>query len=384
MLMADQRNAEEAAAIEAMNRYWDGVGAGRPTGTIPVPPQLDPELAAKIDHLQALGAAHPPESAFVEQLRHELFGDAVTTGGEPTLPPTPTANGRVRAVARPRPLSDHLGRPGLAPRRWPLTHFATAALLVLTLGSIYLLVRSQQPQHPPVPEISLSAPPDNGADTLLAVTMLSRDAIPDPFWADIWRVGIAPDDGFAVEAGHPWTDEPGTGVDSVLAGQVAVRSEGPIRVLRAGETEEVITADTEVVLGPGDAWVYPWEQPRVYANVGEASVELLMASVYTPGEYGPQPPAGYVARTGNWVNDTPASTLPPGPVELTLRRLVAGPGTPNPREITEGTEGLRLTIGEPMSTLEARSPLRSPLTGGQRTLYVLTLGIPTAPGGGPP
>ena len=69
------------------------------------------------------------------------------------------------------------------------------------------------------------------------------------FGAAAW----APGAGMRHPAGGTYA---GAGFDYVVAGAYAVRSDGPLLVVRAGGEREHPTLGAEVALGPGDAVVY--------------------------------------------------------------------------------------------------------------------------------
>jgi hypothetical protein len=90
--------------------------------------------------------------------------------------------------------------------------------------------------------------------------------------------------------------------------------------VRAGAAPEAIPPGTEVVLGPGDAAVFPLETAFELVNPTQSVVRLLglgvLSAIFTPVA------PGY--RTGRYAY-TEHAALPPGPLRLALLRKTLEP-----------------------------------------------------------
>jgi hypothetical protein len=257
---------------------------------------------------------------------------------------------------------------------------ATAALLVLTLlASIAVFAPrgDDQERHLAAPGASPTAPAADGSD-LLFTTRLDRDTLAEQIEVDIARGRISPGGSAEVPAGDHWTEFPGMTVEYVLAGQLTLRSQAPMQLTRASaDRAEEIPADTEVVLGPGDAAVMAFDQPRTYVNGGDGPVELLQAKVAAAGWNPPVALSGIQDMTGIESGHIPSAELPAGPLALSLHQVTLGAGTPIPsEENTRGPDGLVLSTG----LLEAPG-MGTPTTAEAqlRRVYFLTLGRAPAP-----
>jgi hypothetical protein len=224
---------------------------------------------------------------------------------------------------------------------------------------------------------SPTAPAADGSE-LLFTTLLDRDTLAEQIEVDIARGRISPGGSAEVAAGDHWTEFPGVAVESVLAGQLTLRSQAPIQVTRAGTGQpEEIPADTEVVLGPGDAAIIAFDQPRTYANAGGEPVELLQAKVAAAGWIPPIALSGIQDLAGIESGPFAAAELPARPLALALRQVTLAAGTPIPsEENTRGPDGLVLSTG----LLEAPG-MGTPTTPETqvRRVYILTLGSAPAP-----
>ena len=135
---------EEERRTEALDRFWDEVVAHGPAADRP--PEVEAAPAEVIRRLRALGDAPGLEPARERVWKHLATIDGETRKRvDPMLnatvldlgAPTFGANGRTA----PSGWRESRFRPS---RRWALAQLATAALLVLTLGSVYLAFVSQQ------------------------------------------------------------------------------------------------------------------------------------------------------------------------------------------------------------------------------------------------
>jgi hypothetical protein len=119
---------------------------------------------------------------------------------------------------------------------------------------------------------------------------------------------------------------PGPHIEHVLAGELGVRVEGPLRVLRASPDgtpapAERVAPGTEVVLRPGDTAVYGLELAATYRNAGWAPVHVAAGGIFAGSP--PVPPAGYAIPSV--AERYPAPEPPPGPLAVTLQRATLAP-----------------------------------------------------------
>jgi len=376
--------AERREELE-IDRVWNDLVRGRPGAPGDA---VDPSAGEVMRAFQALATTRPPaasrdrvdhtilaaierkatehrQEASVDQLGslaipHSSFGRNGATGS--VFQPTIAARRRVRWT-------------GMLPR------FATVALVVLTLiASIAVFAPrggDHEERHLVAPVASPTATAADGSE-LLFTTMLARDSLAERIEVDIARGRLSPGASAELSAGAAWTDFPGIALEYVLAGQVTLRSQALMQVTRAGaDWPEEIPAGTEVVLGPGDAAVIAFDQPRTYANTGDEPVELLLAKVATAGWNPPVSLSGIQDLTGIESGHIPSAELPAGPLALSLHQVTLGAGTPIPsEENTRGRDGLVLStamleapgIGTP-TTLESQVG----------RVYILTLGRTPAP-----
>lgn len=179
---------------------------------------------------------------------------------------------------------------------------------------------------------------------------------------------------------------PGPLIDHLLAGELAVRVDGPLRVVRAASggpptPVEDVAPGTEVVLRPGDSAVHRFEFAAEYANPGPAPTHFVSGGLF--GGYLPSPPPGYTLD--DWDEEYPASAPPPGPVTLTMGRaslapegVLPGPPPGGLRVVTSGPRSVSLGERSDGSVVNLRRDAV--------VVYVLILrpagteGLTTAPG----
>jgi outer membrane protein assembly factor BamB len=133
---------------------WDRVVQGES----PAFTGLDPASIAVVRRLHDLYRPPAPDPDFLTHLEKDLLDATAPVAA--IVSPGPIAWGdRVAA----RPGTDRIAPPGASVRRgWALTHLATAALLVLTLGSVFVAFGGRQ-----LPEL-LTSPRRNGPDVSAA------------------------------------------------------------------------------------------------------------------------------------------------------------------------------------------------------------------------
>src|SRR5687767_4774941 len=141
----------------------------------------------------------------------------------------------------------------------------------------------------------------------------------------LWRATIEPGFRVAIPA-ESVACCPGPQLNHVLAGELTLRVDGPLQVVRAGADGspaplEDVPPGTEVILRPGDSAIYRFEFPSEYANAGSERVHFVSGGLF--GDSPPGPPGAYVLT--NFDEVYPVSSLPSGPVTLSLGRATLAP-----------------------------------------------------------
>ena len=205
-----------------------------------------------------------------------------TTGIVPGVLPAMGMNGRVDLL----PVPEGSPGPHVAPdRRWMMTQFATAALVVVTLTFAYLAFgpprsgRQDEPAAGLPAAFSTPASPPAGTmaeETLVEIT-LPADTVPATIYSGQNHYTIPPGSSGRWEpSSFSATCCTGPRLNYVLEGTYTVRSEGPVQVLRSdAERWEDIPAGTEIVLEPGDALLSWMDDSFDAVNASSAPVELL-------------------------------------------------------------------------------------------------------------
>lgn len=124
---------------------------------------------------------------------------------------------------------------------------------------------------------------------------------------------------------------PGIGVEMIEEGTYTVRLDAPFTVSRAGmEDEEEVAAGTEVTLSASDVARFPdYSAPGEIRNTGTDAVSVLGLAILSQEATStpvPDLPAEVAARALSNAFPSDWRKLPPGPVTVTLRRLVLPPG----------------------------------------------------------
>jgi sugar lactone lactonase YvrE len=166
---------------EALDRYWDAVVSGSEQGASPDMGEMSAELIRQLKSLGTTPGMEQAQKRIWEHLTHrsrrDLEGLMNTTEIVPGVLPGLGMNGRVDP--RPGPGGGAIF-PGSPDRRWMMTHFATAALLLLTL------VAGLVAFGPWRPGFSLPSP----GEQLAAIVV----ATPEPGqFAFLWRSTGGPD-----------------------------------------------------------------------------------------------------------------------------------------------------------------------------------------------
>jgi acetyl esterase/lipase len=310
--------------MDAISRYWDALVQREE----PLEEGLDPTLAESIAWTISRDDAPAPDARFVRQLEDHLMPLSQTTTA--ILPATKPGLWTTWNGHAPAPRLAPRDRNGLAP-----AHLATVALVVLTLVASLIVFSPGRPprvDHPPVLLPAVAGTPATPTEDELTVEMLlsttfPADSIPgedEPALA-IWHATIAAGSEVAVPASLVACC-PGPKIEQVLSGEVTIRVEGPLRVIRAGGDgtpgpAEAVAQGTEVVLRPGDTAITDFAAAITYTNRGAVPVRLVAGGLFAASP--PDPPLGYTVDAFD--NLALSSALPPGPLAARLLRATLLP-----------------------------------------------------------
>ena len=327
--------------------------------------------------LRALYRPPVPDPAFVAQLEEELMSThSVVVPISGAHVPLTTQDGHLMTSPGPFVPSTPLG-PHPVRHRWAFGAFATAGLLVLTLGLAAFVLR---PNHPtpdrPVTLLAINATPASTPgvtveEELLVVALPAEMLLHGA--EDIFALvdyTIPPDtEGTWAppqpDSGCPEATCPGVELAYVLEGGMTVTAAGPVQVVRAGRGEaEPIPAGTAILLGPGDALLRPTSTTADFATTGATSAHLVLGSLVP--DY--QVPPGWEMHDDDHVGGDRLSTLS-GPAMLRLRRTVlaadavfaAPPGAvaqlgvtlANPPALGSRSDGSLINVGTEAATIYA-------------------------------
>jgi hypothetical protein len=276
---------DDAKFADRLDRFLDAAAGGTdrsPNGL----PQPEHELAETVRRLRAIDDAPSADPRFADRLLAEIMqtATAVRPPVFPPLPPLPAQ--RDRADLAPTRLRLTIPR-----TRWSLAQLATVALLVFALAAVYFafIARPQRSVTPAVivpavPTAEAPSPSEEALAPLVAATLLPEELPTEPpLYLQVWYATIDP----GVQADFTANVVKccsGPQVDHVLAGEVTLRSDGPVRVVRAGVDgmpgpAEEAPPGTAVVLRPGDSAFSRAEMPATYSNAGSEPVNLASAAL---------------------------------------------------------------------------------------------------------
>jgi hypothetical protein len=384
-------NDRHDPAIPALGRYWDALLHGRPADR----DNLDPALAETVQQLHARDDAPGADQAFAATLLTNLEERMNTTYGDLKAPTDPLRLSMMPSPNGRRPIS--LPWLPLAPRTssrsrgWPMTHIATAALVLFTLTFAYLALgparfgrQAEQPAGLPA-ALSTPASPSAGmiAEETLAEITLPEEAVPATIYSGQNHYTIPPGSSGRWE---PSSFSPtcctGPRLNYVLEGTYTVRGDGPMQVLRSGAAQwEDVPAGTEIMLEPGDALLSWMDDSFDAVNSGSAPVELLDGILFDGGmttDPIPQKSGGGPAWTFHdqdiMLTQQP---VPSEPVILRLRQATLPKGGVLPRPPGAILQlAVSLDAGDVVLTENPHNP--NPfelgnLGSGPATIYILSL-----------
>jgi hypothetical protein len=369
---------------DRLDRFLDELAVGPDRS--PNGPPADHELADTVRRLRVHDDAIPPDPRFADRLLEDLMRTATDVVSPPFQGIQGGTTGR----------SDLLTMGSKPPRqtfrpRWAPTNLATAALVVLALvASVFAFGPDRPGRSDDAPALlpAVSGTPadlagDESAVETLVTTIFPMEALPtvsSPAFL-IWYATIDPETEADIPP-EPIACCPGPQIAHLLAGELALRVDGPLQVQHASpdgtQAAEEIAPGTEVVLQAGDTAIYSFELPATYRNAGPDPVHLLGGGLFAGSP--PNPPVAYAIATVR--ERYPAPVLPPGPLAATLQRATLAPGeifpAPPPGSVRVVTPGPELgTLGE-RGDGSAKNLGEEPVV-----VYALTL-HPITPNGGTP
>jgi hypothetical protein len=263
-----------------------------------------------------LGGPDPvvvPRPEFAEALLSQLLTVLATGADVQQIAPRPQVT--VLAYAGPESVPMERGH------RRAFAWLAAAALLLIAVGAGYIAFwPDRNEQRTTIPAVVVPATPTD--ETLIEVT-LPAESLPAGPAGSGFDVNT-----LSASSQTTWTTPSLVQARYVLSGRVAIRSNAPIRILRASNVGvwETEPADSDVLLGPGDAAYFAPMATADFTSVGPAAAELLTWII------GASPlPAGwtdnaYAVPAGREVS------LPGGPAVLRIKRLIAQPDSELPLE----------------------------------------------------
>lgn len=224
-----------------------------------------------------------------------------------------------------------------------VSHAATVALLLLTLAVGYVAARQQAPEAPGMPRwtpvmVRALAAAGNVDDVVLVEGRFGLDTLPAGSKEVVfYRLTIPPGETLTALAGPScgcpgWPVSGGVGAEAVQSGRYRLSFAAPIQVQRRGvATLEAIPAHVEVVLGPGDAAIYPeYTADAAISVVGDDPVQLVgVAIVGMESSGAPAPKLPPTVRGEELSRSTAADweKLGTGAVAVTIRQVTLPAGT---------------------------------------------------------
>lgn len=233
---------------------------------------------------------------------------------------TPTA-GQGRPFAAAAPHGAHRRSPTL---NW----LATAALLLLVVFGSLFAAGPLRP-HGEAHLASLSAigtPAPTSPGELLGTVTLPAAAIPSGALSSlVWHI-VAQPGGSETRAADD--TQPGVETYFVLEGDYTVRVDGPVRVVHADGTTDDLAPGTEIMVGPGEAWIdLDLTAAATFRNAGSTPAVFVGVGFWaqsgTMNRGTTDPPASV---DGMATSLSPGDWAQAGPLMVTLRRVTLPSG----------------------------------------------------------
>jgi hypothetical protein len=233
---------------------------------------------------------------------------------------TPTA-GRGRPIALAAPRGAQLRSPAL---NW----LATAALLLLVVIGTLFAVDPRRPQgEDRLANLSaIGTPAAVSSGEFLGTVTLPAEAIPSGALSSlVWHM-IAQPGGSETRAADE--TQPGVEANLVLEGTYTVQVDGPVRVIHADGTTEDLAPGTEVMVGPGEAWIdLDLRASATFRNAGSTPAVFVgvgfWAQTATSDRSTTDPPSSV---DGMGTSLSPGDWAQAGPLIVTLQRVTLPPG----------------------------------------------------------
>jgi hypothetical protein len=126
--------------------------------------------------------------------------------------------------------------------------------------------------------------------------------------------------------------QPGVEAYVVLEGTYTVQVDGPVRIIRADGTTEDLAPGTEVLVGPGEAWIdLDLTAAATFRNAGSTPAVFVGVGFWAQAgtmNRGTTDPPGSV--DGMATSLSPDDWAQAGPLTVTLRRVTLPPGASEP------------------------------------------------------
>lgn len=203
-----------------------------------------------------------------------------------------------------------------------VTHLLSAFVLLVSSAMLCTLPATRAQEASPVAIEAIR-------ESIVTTTVAPEDLPDGPrLKVELWHATLEPEVEITMPAGL-FTTGPGVLIEHVVAGELTLRVEGPLQIVRARSggtpgSEETVTPGTEVILQPGDSALFAQRLARTYANHGAESVRLIggqLATIEgTPGAI----PVGYTVNTIGERDLT--EDVDPGPMTFALERVALAPG----------------------------------------------------------
>lgn len=326
--MTGQPGGDERDAA-ALDRFWDQVVSGGAAQN----PAVDPGDARVVEALHRQAQRQRPDPRFVARLEGQLMASPARSLAPADLRSRLSVkNGHISPLAR----VEAVAAPPVRRGQQALWRLATAALLLLAV-SLGALAFQRSPSGregaglasiPAVVLDSATPAPDLAGQTrTLFATVIPAERLPAGGFRDIVlnRLALAPG-AVAPGAADVQACCPGPQMTHVLAGELTLRVDGPVQIVRggaAGAAAKPAPPGDDVVLHAGDTAIMDFTWPATYRNAGTTPVDLVSAGLY--GGMLPGPWAeGLELLDGN--EEIPQPPLPPGAADVRLAEFTLPPG----------------------------------------------------------
>jgi hypothetical protein len=350
---------DEHLHAAALDRYWDALLHDRAGER---PSTSDPALIAVIDRLHGAGAMAPlfpqPEQSWRELRR------TAPSAAQPAVSHHATTARELAQPASPRRLSSW--RP-----TWTLAPLATV-LLVVVLATAYLVFlqgRLQQRSRTTWLPASIAAalPTGYSEEILFAATFPADDLLAGEPEAVFYESTLQPGAALPYLTGMacfcaPESIASGVGAELIESGSYSVHLDAPFWVQRGGfaAKREEIPAGANAVLTAGDVAIFHDFGTGEIRNAGAEPVAVIGIVIVDRNDQRMEEPESAVEVSSGHLPGLPpeirgeqlANTVPsdweqfpPGPLEVTLRRVILPPGIELPPFDPLGLEAIRVESG---------------------------------------